>query len=486
MKKKRIFVLVALLMVVAATAIFLFFYNKGKVPISNQKAAPAVPAATAPTTTPSAAATPAPAADKNIGSNITEVNCKTNAADTSRRLNTTTLFYFKETNDSGVKECNWTFYDVKNKKEQIFMKTVMCPEETFFDTKNKKIYYALGSSFFMAEKHYYDLKTTKLFKLRSPLSLNHLIAISDKPKFTVRIAYSLPSTKEAHRVGKDLVNDLEKQLVEECAGKKCKVVGVGQTDSETAQVDLFSSIRNSMFETPPYIIGLSDFILDNTSINGGKTQAKSAGSNTEGELSGEEDGATWIINLDENKCVAFKTSFGDTLHATLPVYFCTDDCKTPKQLNGLTGDPQQTQISIQSSLNYLLVADEYQNTKAKIYEFDNPEPVLELKGAYSVVWFPFTEFLDWDNLVVPFEDQVRAIAETQPKDVAALIERISMCDHWANEEASNKIRQKEIRKGLAKEGCGRLASDEKILKKKYKDNKKVSEAFERIKKLLSE
>lgn len=58
----------------------------------------------------------------------------------------------------------------------------------------------------------------------------------------------------------------------------------------------------------------------------------------------------------------------------------------------------------------------------------------------------------------------------QPKDVAAIAERIAMCTHFAGEEPYDAARQKEIAFSMKKYGCDRLDTDEAVLRKRYKDN----------------
>jgi hypothetical protein len=80
--------------------------------------------------------------------------------------------------------------------------------------------------------------------------------------------------------------------------------------------------------------------------------------------------------------------------------------------------------------------------------------------------------------------EVKAITNGQPKDVVALIERIAECNHWGGEEPYDKARAQEIARAAEKAGCGRVDSEAEALKKKYKANKKISDAIERAKNLV--
>jgi hypothetical protein len=80
--------------------------------------------------------------------------------------------------------------------------------------------------------------------------------------------------------------------------------------------------------------------------------------------------------------------------------------------------------------------------------------------------------------------EVKAITQGQPKDVAALIERIAACNHWSGEEPYDKARAEEIEKAEKKAKCDRIDTDTQALQKKYKGNKKVALAIEKAKNLV--
>jgi hypothetical protein len=95
-------------------------------------------------------------------------------------------------------------------------------------------------------------------------------------------------------------------------------------------------------------------------------------------------------------------------------------------------------------------------------------------------------FLPLGVLANEFGDmpEVKKIAQGQPKDVVALIERIATCNHWSSEEPYDKARAQEIAKAAKKASCARIDSDAQRLKKKYKTNKKVAEAIRQTKSLI--
>lgn len=60
-----------------------------------------------------------------------------------------------------------------------------------------------------------------------------------------------------------------------------------------------------------------------------------------------------------------------------------------------------------------------------------------------------------------------------PKDVESLIDRITGCNHWAGEEAYDKERAKQINQAVKNLRCHQLDSDEKTLRRKYKNKANI-------------
>ncbi|MRV76005.1 hypothetical protein GJ700_30255 [Duganella sp. FT92W] len=70
-------------------------------------------------------------------------------------------------------------------------------------------------------------------------------------------------------------------------------------------------------------------------------------------------------------------------------------------------------------------------------------------------------------------DPLAELAKGQPKDVAAIAERIAMCAHFGGEEPYDAARQREIAVAVKKYRCVQLDRDEATLRKRYKDNSAV-------------
>jgi len=60
-----------------------------------------------------------------------------------------------------------------------------------------------------------------------------------------------------------------------------------------------------------------------------------------------------------------------------------------------------------------------------------------------------------------------------PKDAAAVVERLSVCAHFANEEATDKARAREIEKAIRQYRCDRIDRDEAAIRKRYADHPDV-------------
>lgn len=70
-------------------------------------------------------------------------------------------------------------------------------------------------------------------------------------------------------------------------------------------------------------------------------------------------------------------------------------------------------------------------------------------------------------------DAMADLIKGQPKDVAAVAERIAMCTHFAGEEPYDAARRKEIAAAMKKYRCEKLDKDEAALRKRYKDDSVV-------------
>ncbi len=76
-------------------------------------------------------------------------------------------------------------------------------------------------------------------------------------------------------------------------------------------------------------------------------------------------------------------------------------------------------------------------------------------------------------------DPLAELTKGQPKDVAAIAERIAMCTHFGGEEPYDAARRREIAAAMKKYRCEELDKDETALRKRYKDSSAVQSILKR-------
>lgn len=70
-------------------------------------------------------------------------------------------------------------------------------------------------------------------------------------------------------------------------------------------------------------------------------------------------------------------------------------------------------------------------------------------------------------------DPLADLIKGQPRDVAAVTERIAMCTHFGGEEPYDKERRREIVAAMKKYRCAKIEDDRTALNKRYKNNAAV-------------
>jgi hypothetical protein len=81
------------------------------------------------------------------------------------------------------------------------------------------------------------------------------------------------------------------------------------------------------------------------------------------------------------------------------------------------------------------------------------------------------------------EDPIADLKKGQPKDVAALIERIVECTHWSGEEPYDRERRNEILSAQKDLKCDRVAIDETTIRQRYARNPQVLNALKQAKEM---
>jgi hypothetical protein len=81
------------------------------------------------------------------------------------------------------------------------------------------------------------------------------------------------------------------------------------------------------------------------------------------------------------------------------------------------------------------------------------------------------------------DDPLRDLKKGQPRDVAALIHRLALCNHWSGEEPYDEARRNEIYSAMADLKCKRLEADEAKAVKRHASNLKALKALKEAKEL---
>ncbi len=91
-----------------------------------------------------------------------------------------------------------------------------------------------------------------------------------------------------------------------------------------------------------------------------------------------------VLNSGASSRFYFAVVEGDSLHPTPPIFFCTNRCESLSRLAEVTDDP----VSLSLNGDYLMVATEYENANARIYDTRTGRLVVALPKARSAVWLP--------------------------------------------------------------------------------------------------
>lgn len=70
-------------------------------------------------------------------------------------------------------------------------------------------------------------------------------------------------------------------------------------------------------------------------------------------------------------------------------------------------------------------------------------------------------------------DPAEELRRGMPQDVAALIDRIAACHHWAGEEPYDAERRRQIETAVARLKCDALEAEQKAIRTKYPGNDEI-------------
>lgn len=93
------------------------------------------------------------------------------------------------------------------------------------------------------------------------------------------------------------------------------------------------------------------------------------------------------IAVDHTAGLLFQQRMGDTYHATLPAFLCSNRCAEVKKLERV--EPfEGGGFSISIAGRLLLLSDEYSGRNGCVYSVDNANPILVLPPSQGAIWLP--------------------------------------------------------------------------------------------------
>lgn len=325
------------------------------------------------------------------------------------------LFYFEPLGD----HCNWVVHNVGLNKKHVFHSTKKQPEDLIFDLKRKEVIYLENNTVFMFGwngkqlLNKWDVLPSKIESPELVINKGRIIALGlvyDNVKVKEKNkkvyyeyqnetydASTLPSWGEpCIAVAVELAND--KISIIKKIPTKC---GAGDTPclddlAREFPIDdnVVSLVGKLLYEST--LIGYprkklnDDNIFNKLSLN----QSKELLSKLE-IISGAGPNAIndneWpaYVKITDTGGILVKVSFGDTPHFNKPAYFCSSNFENLIKID-LPTDFEQLAISVHGK--NVLIAEEYSNNNACIYEFGNTNPFIYIKNGSNVIFEPVDNF----------------------------------------------------------------------------------------------
>jgi hypothetical protein len=176
--------------------------------------------------------------------------------------------------------------------------------------------------------------------------------------------------------------------VAECAALvdgRWKLVEVAATASDFGDAlglyALRSLPRRNASGPTPRGVSLSDLIDRSTCAGKPCDRPVDAGTLRQLGMTGA-DAAAAELDAGHGTRVVFATSFGDTLHASAPVFLCRESCATAIRLS----EVNESQIGIAVDDGILAITTEYDNADPRLYEAATGELLFRLPDARSAVF----------------------------------------------------------------------------------------------------
>lgn len=301
------------------------------------------------------------------------------------------LFFVEKT---GSDECVSKYLEIPSKKETVLMHSKDCPKNLIWDMKNKTLYYTSEDFLFSRPLDRSKMGPQKLVKL--PQKENFSISL-DAEKHQPLISYLVEvpiedykftgegeTRKEIYKFeGKTYETTTTppwgipyvaiSAVLEKGKWKRLEVVPTKSEAGDTPGLDALSERKTeglSMSEIAKDMYCYSKK-LDCTAED--KKIAKL--------VKAEESDNYGHIETKKSEFV-FGTLFGDSMHASAPVFLCQNHCATSKKLKEVT----ETQIGLATQGDYLLVVNEFTGDNPRVYDADG-KLVYDNSSASQTIWF---------------------------------------------------------------------------------------------------
>ncbi len=297
----------------------------------------------------------------------------------------TTLFYFDESKTS---ECTAKTLNVLTKSEKKLLTTKTCPTAWVWD--GKKIFYIENTQ--LSERTE-DGQVKKLGSL--PVSNPELWinSTSGNPviAYLTEAEEKVVTSEKTHSEPKSIFTFEGKTYIAEYLpnwGMPYMAILAELKDGKWNRLEI-EPTRSGAGETPGLSVlnkyrdrkkgkTLSDILMSSTCQGGLNCDANNESIK---KLLGKQEGYG-LLAVKGGGTFAFATVFGDSNHASSPVYFCEKDCTKGFKLKEVT----ELQIALSVNGDMVLIANEYDNTFPRIYDGKSGRLELSLPKARNAVW----------------------------------------------------------------------------------------------------
>ncbi len=99
----------------------------------------------------------------------------------------------------------------------------------------------------------------------------------------------------------------------------------------------------------------------------------------------DQDSPVGYKKMGANDGFIFQTIFGDSLHATDPVYYCKNNCAEHVLVESLTEIKQE---AFSSKAGFVIISEEYSGNHAKVWQSGSPKAFIIFERDSVAAWLP--------------------------------------------------------------------------------------------------